>query len=94
MVVERALPPATLASMKPYPVPEGAKLVFRPTRFTTDGFLMGDVCVVFGEGDPGQVIAATIPAVGGPRTVRALGDYARLFPDPLPLDPHLGPAGP
>ena len=72
--------------MAAYPVPAGAKLVFRPTRFTTDGFQMGDVCVVFAEDDPGQVIATTIPATGGPHHVRALGDYSRLFPDPLPLE--------
>lgn len=93
LAIDRKLPSASLASMTPYPVPPGAKLVFRPTRFTTDGFQMGDVCVVFGEDDPGQVIATTIPATGGPRSVRALGDYARLFPDPLPLEKPGGLAG-
>src|SRR2546426_4876671 len=43
---EISVPPAHLASLSPYPVPEGAKLLFRVTRFTTDGFLMGDVCVL------------------------------------------------
>lgn len=81
------LPEASLASGAPYPVPAGARLEFHPTRRTTDGFLSGNVHVVF-EGDrPSQVVARNVPTQGGTRAVKALGDYAKLFPEPLAVAP-------
>ncbi|MFQ5599244.1 MAG: hypothetical protein ACE5G2_01680 [Candidatus Krumholzibacteriia bacterium] len=85
MPFDAELPPASLASLDPYPVPDGARLQFRYTCSTTDGFMRGDVVVVFENGGPKQVIARNIPVMGTSRTARAVGDYAKIFPDPIPV---------
>ena len=79
------LPPASLASWAPYPVPEGARLVFSFTRNTTDGFQRGQVSVVFPNGRPSQVIACNLPALGGTRQAKIVGDWSKIFPEPLPV---------
>jgi len=79
------LEPATLASGKPYPVPPGAQLAFRVIGTTTDGWMRGDVLVIFPNGSPPRIVARAIPASGGSRTVKVLGDWAKIFPEPLPV---------
>lgn len=79
------LPEASLADGRAYPVPEGAHLELVPRRRTTDGFLRGDVRVVFPDGRAPHVVALDVPTQGGAGAVRALGDYAKLFPEPMPL---------
>lgn len=79
------IPPASLASSAPYPVPAGGRLVFAYERFTTDGWSRGSVQVVFDDGRHGQIIARNVPVVGNGTLARALGDYAQLFPEPLPV---------
>lgn len=86
-MTELAPPPASLASGAPYPVPEGAELVFTYTRFTTDGWPMGDVRLRRPGDGAGQVIAHNVPARGTSRTATMLGDWARIFPQPLPVVP-------
>ena len=87
MLTDVPLPPATLASVSPYPVPEGCKLVFSYTRYTTDGWPRGDIAVVFPNGTPPQVVARNVPAMGGARSAKAVGDWSKLFPEPLPVVP-------
>jgi hypothetical protein len=79
------VPPASLASLVPYPVPMGGRLVFTYERWTTDGWSRGSVRVVFEDGRPARVVARNVPVIGDARTARALGEYARLFPEPLPV---------
>jgi hypothetical protein len=43
------------------------------------------VRLVFADGRPDLVVAPNIPASGGPRAVKALGDWAKIFPAPLPI---------
>ena len=76
-------PRATLASPTPYPVPEGGRLVFLYSFDTTDGFHRGTVRVFFADGRPSQEVATLVPALGDTKSVRALGEYARLFPVPI-----------
>ena len=78
-------PRATLASQEAYPVPEGARLAFRYVVYTTDGFMRGDVTLVDSRGAETRVIARNVPVRGSARQVRAIGDYARLFPEPIPV---------
>ena len=78
-------PRATLASPKAYPVPEGARLAFRYVVFTTDGFMRGDVTLIGVEDAEPRVIAHNVPVQGSARQVRVMGDYARLFPKPIPV---------
>ena len=78
-------PPASLASSSPYRVPEGGRLVFRYKLFTTDGFMRGDVLVVLPNGGGEAVIARNIPVMGTARQAKAIGDYAKLFPEPIPV---------
>ena len=78
-------PEASLASLTPYAVPAGARLAFRYVVSTTDGFMRGDVLLVFSNGGPTQVIAHGIPVMGGSRQVKAMGDYAKIFPEPIPV---------
>ena len=85
MPAETPVPPATLSSAAPYAVPAGGKLVFTYTRYTTDGWPRGDIRVVFSNGGPAPVVARNVPAVGGTRTVKAIGDWAKIFPDPIPV---------
>ena len=77
--------PATLGSPGPYPIPAGGRLAFTYERWTTDGWSRGDVSVVWEDGRPPTIVAHQVPVVGNAQTVRALGDYARLFPDALPV---------
>jgi hypothetical protein len=78
-------PEASLASLTPYAVPAGARLAFRYIGSATDGFMRGDVLLVFPNGGPAQVIAHSIPVMGGSRQVKAMGDYAKIFPEPIPV---------
>ena len=84
-MVADVLEPASLDDSSPYPVPEGGHLVFETINFTTDGWQRGLVRLVFSDGRPNLVVAPNIPASGGPRTVKALGDWAKIFPEPLPI---------
>jgi hypothetical protein len=84
-VAEKDSPRASLASASPYPVPEGARLAFRYRLFTTDGFMRGDVLLVLPNGGEEHVIAPNIPVMGTSRQVKAMGDYAKLFPEPIPV---------
>jgi hypothetical protein len=77
--------PASLASTGPYPVPTGGHLAFAYERWTTDGWSRGIVSVVWDDGRPPSVVARQVPVVGDATTVRALGDYAHLFPEPIPV---------
>jgi hypothetical protein len=79
------IPLASLNSGTPYPVPAGARLVFRYTQFTTDGWYRGDVCIDFMDGRPAQRVACNVPALGNGTFVRLLGDYTTLFPGDLPV---------
>ncbi len=81
------IPRASLASMDPYAVPAGARLVFRYGIFTTDGFMRGDVCLILDNGGPPHVIAKNVPVTGTSSKVKAMGDFGRLFPDPIPVLP-------
>ena len=74
---------ASLASMDPYPVPEGARLVFRYGEFMTDGFMRGDVCLIWQHGSTPQVVAANVPATGTSSNARVIGDFGKLFPEPI-----------
>jgi hypothetical protein len=76
---------ATLAAQEAYPVPEGAHLAFRYIVFTTDGFMRGHVLLVDAQGVEKSVIARNVPVRGSARQVRVMGDYARLFPEPIPV---------
>lgn len=80
-------PPASLASASPYSVPEGGRLVFTYTHYTTDGWARGDVAVAFPNGTPPQVVARNVPVMGGARNAKAVGDWAKIFPEPLPVVP-------
>lgn len=82
-MVADVLEPASLDDLTPYPVPEGAELVFETINFTTDGWQRGSVRVVFSDGRESQIVAPNIPAAGGPRAVKALGDWAKIFPEPI-----------
>lgn len=82
------VPRASLASMDPYPVPPGARLVFRYGVFTTDGFMRGDVLLVLRNGGPTHVVARNVPVTGTSSKVKAMGDFGRLFPDPIPVLPN------
>jgi len=84
-VTADVLEPASLDDAKPFPVPDGARLAFEIINFTTDGWQRGSVLVVFGDGRPSQLVAPNIPASGGPRVVKALGDWAKIFPEPIPI---------
>jgi len=84
-VVADVLEPASLDDNSPYPVPEGGQLVFETINFTTDGWQRGLVRLVFADGRPALIVAPNIPASGGPRAVKALGDWAKIFPEPLPI---------
>ncbi len=77
--------PASLASPGPYPVPVGGRLAFTYEGWTTDGWSRGTVSVAWDDGSAPSVIARHVPVVGDAMTVRALGDYAHLFPDALPV---------
>jgi hypothetical protein len=77
--------PASLASPHPYPVPAGGRLAFFYERGTTDGWSRGVVSVVWDDGRPPVVVAHDVPVVGDATRVRALGDYAHLFPEALPV---------
>ncbi len=79
------VPPASLAALAPYPVPAGGRLGFRYVVETTDGFMRGDVVVAFGNGTEERVVAHNVPVKGSARQVKALGDYAKLFPEPIPV---------
>ena len=79
------VPPATLASLEPYPVPPGGRLGFRYIVETTDGFMRGDVVVAFGNGTEERVVARNVPVTGSARQVQAMGDYAKVFPEPIPV---------
>jgi len=76
---------ASLASMDPYPVPAGAQLVFRYGEVMTDGFLRGDVCLIWHHGSTPHVVAANVPATGSSSQARVLGDFGKLFPEPIPV---------
>jgi len=54
-------------------------------RWTTDGWSRGAVSVVWEDGRPPTVVALQVPVVGNAQSVRALGDYAHLFPNALPV---------
>lgn len=84
-MVADTLERASLDELTPYPVPEGGELVFEAINFTTDGWQRGLVRLVFQDGRPGLVVAPNIPASGGPRHVKALGDWAKIFPEPIPI---------
>lgn len=77
------VPPASLASLEPYPVPPGGRLVFRYVVYTTDGFMRGDVSVAFANGTEEQVIARNVPVMGTSRRAKAMGDYGKIFPEPI-----------
>ena len=81
------VPRASLASMDPYAVPKGGRLVFRYGVFTTDGFMRGDVCVVFANGGDPHVVAGNVPVTGTSAHVKAMGDFGRLFPELIPVLP-------
>jgi hypothetical protein len=66
-------------------VPEGARLVFTYTTYTTDGWHCGEVRVEFAGGGPAQVVARRLPVRGNAHTVKAIGDWAKIFPEPLPV---------
>lgn len=85
MTTNGGAPEASLTSLTPYAVPAGARLAFRYVVSTTDGFMRGDVLLVFPNGGPAQVIAHGIPVMGGSRQVKAVGDYAKIFPEPIPV---------
>lgn len=78
-------PRATLSSHEPYKVPRGARLAFRYTIYTTDGFMRGDVLLLGPDGGTIHVIAGNVPVQGSARQARVIGDYARLFPEPIPV---------
>jgi hypothetical protein len=67
-------------------VPEGARLLFRYTLFVTDGFMRGDVSLLLPNGDGEQVIARNVPVTGTSRTAKAVGDYGKLFPEPIQVE--------
>ena len=75
--------PASLADTGPYRVPKGARLVFHYGVYTTDGFMRGDVHVEQAAGAETQIIARNVAASGDAERVQVLGDWARIFPDPL-----------
>lgn len=77
--------PASLGSPGPYPIPAGGRLVFTYERWTTDGWSRGTVSVVWEDGSSPAIVARQVPVVGDTQTARALGDYTRLFPNPLPV---------
>jgi hypothetical protein len=62
--------------------------VFRYIIYTTDGFMRGNVSLVFAHGAEERIIARNVPVQGSARQVRAIGDYARLFPEPIPVQPN------
>ena len=74
-------------------MPEGARLEFRYIVFTTDGFMRGDVMLVFANGVEERRIAHNVPVQGSARQVRMVGDYARLFPEPIPVQPDVDGGG-
>jgi hypothetical protein len=78
-------PRATLASPQAYSVPDGAHLAFRYVVFTTDGFMRGDVTLVDAHGEVQRVVARNVPVQGSAHQVRVIGDYERLFPEPIPV---------
>ena len=83
MTSKREVPPASLASPEAYPVPEGARLIFRYTVFVTDGFMRGDVSLLLPNGDGERIVARNVPVTGTSRNVKAIGDYGKLFPEPI-----------
>lgn len=83
--MSKEIPQASLASMEPYPVPSGAHLEFRYVVYTTDGFMRGNVCVVLPNGGGSVVVARNVPVTGTASQVKAMGDFGKLFPDPIPV---------
>lgn len=81
------IPMASLGLGRPYPVPTGARLVFRFALLTTDGWSRGDVGLEFPDGRPLYVVARNLPAIGNGKSARLLGDYTTLFPGDLPVAP-------
>jgi len=73
--------PASLADSGPYHPPKGARLVFHYGVFTTDGFMRGDVLVE--QGAATQIVARNVAASGDTERVQVLGDWARIFPQPI-----------
>lgn len=78
-------PLASLATLEPYRAPAGGRLGFRYIVETTDGFMRGDVVVAFDNGTEERVVAHNVPVMGSARHVKAVGDYAKLFPEPIPV---------
>jgi len=60
-------------------------LAFRYAVYTTDGFMRGDVLLLGPDGGTIHVIAENVPVQGSSRQARLVGDYARLFPEPIPV---------
>lgn len=85
--MSQEIPKASLASMEPYAVPAGAHLEFRYIVYTTDGFMRGDVSVVLPNGGGSHVVAENVPVTGTSSRVKAMGDFGKLFPDPIPVAP-------
>ena len=83
MTTNGILPAASLASLTPYAVPAGGRLAFRYSRSTTDGFMRGDVLVEFPNGGTEHVVARNVPVMGSSRLVKAIGDWAKIFPEPI-----------
>ena len=80
----QSIPPASLADTGPYHVPKGARLVFHYGVYTTDGFMRGDVHLE--QGGETRIIARNIAASGDAERVQVLGDWARIFPNPMAVD--------
>ena len=77
----QSIQPASLADSGPYRLPKGARLVFHYGVFTTDGFMRGDVHVE--QGAVTQIVARNVAASGDTERVQVLGDWARIFPQPI-----------
>ena len=77
----QSIPPASLADTGPYRVPKSAQLVFHYGVYTTDGFMRGDVHLQ--QGAETRIIARNVAASGDAERVQVLGDWARIFPNPM-----------
>ncbi len=77
----QSIPPASLADTGPYRVPKGARLVFHYGVYTTDGFMRGDVHLQHGAET--RIIARNVAASGDAERAQVLGDWARIFPNPM-----------
>lgn len=75
--------PASLAALEAYAAPHGGRLVCRYTGSVTDGFARANVYVESEATGATALVARGVPVEGNAQQAQALGDYARLFPEPL-----------